>query len=111
MSLRGGYPCQPFQYGWQADYGDRRSESHLWPYGLEKPLANYDPNTRSMENVRGHLSLWRIRPSALENLPPVGYDAEWRVISAASEWEPITRRDRIVIVAYPTGQLFSNGGN
>jgi len=42
-------------------------------------------------------------------LAEIGYDAEWRVVSAAGVGAP-HRRDRIIIVAYPNGSQSSNGG-
>jgi len=54
-----------------------------------------------MENVRGHLSLGFAE--VLADLTAIGYDAEWRVISAASVGAN-HRRDRIIIVAYPDGR-------
>jgi DNA (cytosine-5)-methyltransferase 1 len=42
-------------------------------------------------------------------LAEIGYDAEWRVVSAAGVGAP-HRRERIIIVAY-TSELLGNGGN
>jgi DNA (cytosine-5)-methyltransferase 1 len=51
-----------------------------------------------MENVRGHLSLGGLQ--VIGELAEIGYDAEWRVISAASVGAN-HKRERIIIVAYP----------
>jgi DNA (cytosine-5)-methyltransferase 1 len=47
--------------------------------------------------------------SVIGELAEIGYDAEWRVVSAAGVGAP-HRRERIIIVAYPA-QLFSDDGN
>jgi DNA (cytosine-5)-methyltransferase 1 len=51
-----------------------------------------------MENVRGHLSMGGL--SVIGDLTALGYNAEWRIISAASVGAN-HRRDRLVVVAYP----------
>jgi DNA (cytosine-5)-methyltransferase 1 len=47
--------------------------------------------------------------TVIGDLAKIGYDAEWRVVSAAGLGAP-HRRDRLIIVAYPA-ELFSNGSN
>ena len=54
-----------------------------------------------MENVRGHLSLGGT--TVIADLATIGYDAEWRIVSAASVGAN-HRRDRIIIVAYPNNE-------
>jgi len=91
----GGYPCQPFSQA-----GKRRGEEdsrHLWPW-VKQAISELRPRYAILENVRGHLSLGGL--SVIAELASIGYDAEWRVISAASVGAN-HRRDRIVIVAYP----------
>ena len=98
----GGYPCQPFSQA-----GKRRGEEdsrHLWPW-VKQAISELRPRYAILENVRGHLSLGGL--SVIAELASIGYDAEWRVISAASVGAN-HRRDRIIIVAYPQGE-FSNG--
>ena len=100
----GGYPCQPFSTA-----GKRNGEEdprHLWPW-VREAISELRPQYAILENVRGHLSLGGL--SVIGELASIGYDAEWRVISAASVGAN-HRRDRIVIVAYPS-ELFSNGGD
>jgi DNA (cytosine-5)-methyltransferase 1 len=100
----GGYPCQPFSTA-----GKRNGEEdprHLWPW-VREAISELRPQYAILENVRGHLSLGGL--SVIGELASIGYDAEWRVISAASVGAN-HKRDRIVIVAYPS-ELFSNGGN
>ena len=96
----GGYPCQPFSTA-----GKRRGEEdprHLWPW-VREAISQLRPRYAILENVRGHLSMGGL--SVIAELATIGYDAEWRVVSAASVGAN-HRRDRIVIVAYP-----NNTGN
>ena len=95
----GGYPCQPFSTA-----GKRRGNQdprHLWPW-VRYAISQLRPRYAIMENVRGHLSMGGT--DVLSDLASIGYDAEWRVVSAASVGAN-HKRDRIIIVAYPTGQL------
>ena len=100
----GGYPCQPFSTA-----GKRRGTDdprHLWPW-VRDAISALRPRYAILENVRGHLSMGGV--TVIGELAEIGYDAEWRVVSAAGLGAP-HRRERIIIVAYPT-QLFSNGGD
>ena len=91
----GGYPCQPFSTA-----GKRRGTDdprHLWPW-VRDAISALRPKYAILENVRGHLSLGGT--TVIGELAEIGYDAEWRVVSAAGVGAP-HRRDRIIIVAYP----------
>jgi DNA (cytosine-5)-methyltransferase 1 len=91
----GGYPCQPFSTA-----GKRRGEEdprHLWPW-VREAISRLRPDYAILENVRGHLSMGGL--SVVAELASIGYDCEWRVVSAASVGAN-HRRDRIIIVAYP----------
>jgi DNA (cytosine-5)-methyltransferase 1 len=93
--LCGGYPCQPFSIA-----GKREGEEdprHLWPW-VREAISELRPRYAILENVRGHLSLGGT--TVIGDLATLGYDAEWRVVSAASVGAN-HRRDRIFIVAYP----------
>lgn len=95
----GGYPCQPFSTA-----GKRRGENdprHLFPYVLDG-ISRLRPRYAILENVRGHLTLGGT--TVIGELARIGYDAEWRIVSAASVGAN-HRRDRIIIVAYPNGQV------
>jgi len=93
--IAGGYPCQPFSLaGKRAGENDPR---HLWPY-FRDAISHLRPRYALLENVRGHLTLGGI--SVIGDLAALGYDCEWRVISAASVGAN-HRRDRLIIVAYP----------
>jgi len=95
----GGYPCQPFSTA-----GNRKGKDdprHLWPW-VRTAISELRPQFAIMENVRGHLSLGGLQ--VIGELAEIGYDAEWRVISAASVGAN-HKRERIIIVAYPKSKL------
>jgi DNA (cytosine-5)-methyltransferase 1 len=94
----GGYPCQPFSLS-----GNRKGEHderHLWPW-VKQAISELRPRYAILENVRGHLTLGGL--SVIGELASIGYDAEWRVISASSVGAP-HRRDRVIIVGYPNSK-------
>lgn len=98
----GGYPCQPF-----SNAGKRRGEQdprHLWPW-VREAISRLRPSYAILENVRGHLSMGGV--SVIGELASIGYDAEWRIVSAASVGAN-HRRDRVIIVAYPSGSRLQN---
>jgi len=100
----GGYPCQPFSTA-----GKRRGEEdprHLWPW-VRTAISELRPRYAILENVRGHLSMGGL--SVIGELASIGYDAEWRVVSAASVGAN-HRRDRVIIVAYPQGKRCETWG-
>ena len=91
----GGYPCQPFSTA-----GQRKGEDdprHLWPW-VRECISVLRPRYAILENVQGHLSLGGT--TVLREITELGYDAEWRVVSAASVGAN-HRRNRLIIVAYP----------
>jgi len=91
----GGYPCQPFSTA-----GKRKGENdprHLWPW-VREAISQLRPRYAILENVRGHLTMGGV--TVIGELAAIGYDAEWRIVSAASVGAN-HRRDRIIIVAYP----------
>jgi DNA (cytosine-5)-methyltransferase 1 len=93
--LCGGYPCQPF-----SNAGKRKGTDdprHLWPW-VRQAISELRPRYAILENVRGHLSMGGL--SVIGELASIGYDAEWRIVSAASVGAN-HRRDRLIIVAYP----------
>jgi len=94
----GGYPCQPFSTA-----GKRRGTDdprHLWPW-VRDAISALRPRYAILENVRGHLSMGGT--TVIGELAEIGYDAEWRVVSAAGLGAP-HRRDRLIIMAYPNSQ-------
>jgi len=99
----GGYPCQPFSTAGKR--GGSNDPRHLWP-AMHNAIRVLRPRYALMENVRGHLSLGFSR--VLGDLAEIGYDAEWQVIPAAAVGAP-HKRDRVFIVAYPTGEQSNVG--
>ena len=100
--IAGGYPCQPFSLA-----GRRNGENdpqHLWPY-FRNAISVLRPRYALLENVRGHLSMGGL--SVIGDLTALGYDAEWRIISAASVGAN-HQRDRLIVVAYPNGKSKSD---
>jgi DNA (cytosine-5)-methyltransferase 1 len=91
----GGYPCQPFSTAGKRKGTD--DPRHLWPW-VRTAISELRPRYAVLENVRGHLTLGGLQ--VIGDLAEIGYDAEWRVVSAAGVGAP-HRRDRIIIVAYP----------
>jgi len=94
----GGYPCQPFSLAGQRK--GEEDERHLWPF-VRDAISVLRPRYAILENVRGHLSLGGL--SVVGDLASIGYDAEWRIVSAASVGAN-HRRDRLIVVAYPSGE-------
>jgi DNA (cytosine-5)-methyltransferase 1 len=91
----GGYPCQPFSLaGQRKGIEDPR---HLWPW-VRDAISALSPTYAILENVRGHLSMGGLR--VIGDLTDIGYNAEWRIVSAAGVGAP-HKRERVIIVAYP----------
>ncbi|MGW4852205.1 DNA cytosine methyltransferase [Streptomyces sp. NPDC004288] len=91
----GGYPCQPFSAA-----GKRKGTSdarHIWPY-IADALRVLRPRIAIFENVSGHLRLGF--DTVLADLARLGFDAEWRVVSASSVGAPHQRR-RLILLAWP----------
>jgi len=93
----GGYPCQPFSTAGKRHGTD--DPRHLWPW-VRTAISELRPDYAILENVPGHLTLGGT--AVIGDLAKIGYDAEWRVISAAGLGAP-HKRNRLIIVAYPNG--------
>jgi DNA (cytosine-5)-methyltransferase 1 len=91
----GGYPCQPFSLAGQRKGTD--DPRHLWPW-VQTAISELRPSFAILENVRGHLTMGGLQ--VIGELTEIGYDAEWRVVSASGLGAP-HRRERLIIVAYP----------
>ena len=95
----GGYPCQPFSVaGKKRGTDDPR---HLWPW-VRTAISELRPKYAILENVRGHVRIGL--HEVCGDLANIGYDAEWQIISAAALGAPHLR-ERLFIVAYPTGNV------
>lgn len=104
--LSGGFPCQPFSVaGTRLGKNDERN---LWPATIEC-LRIIRPPFAFLENVPGLLSSGYFG-TILGDLAQSGYDARWRILSAAELGAP-HKRDRLWIVAHAaSGQSVDRGG-
>ena len=98
----GGYPCQPFSLAGQRKGAE--DPRHLWPW-VRTAISELRPRFAILENVRGHLSMGGLQ--VIGELAEIGYDSEWRVVSAAGVGAP-HKRERIIIVAYPNDSKLGN---
>ena len=103
--LTAGYPCQPFSYaGLRKGVDDER---HLWPY-IKEIIRVLRPKFVVLENVRGHFGLgFR---EVISDLTFIGYDARWRIVRASDVGAP-HKRERIFILAYPSGPRREKSGS
>jgi len=101
--IAGGYPCQPFsQAGKRKGTQDPR---HLWPW-VREAISQLRPDYAILENVPGHLTMGGTE--VVGALTEIGYDAQWRVVSAAGLGANHLRK-RIIIVAYPNSSDATHG--
>jgi len=98
--ISSGFPCQPFSVaGKKAAKDDPRN---CWPQTLDI-IRRVRPRYCLLENVGGLLSRkHRYFETILKDLAESGYDAWWKVISAAEVGGP-HKRDRLWIVAHSNG--------
>ena len=95
--LIGGFPCQDISLAGKGE-GLNGKKSGLW-WEMHRIISELRPRVVVMENVaaiviRGGLDV-------LGSLASIGYDAEWRIISARDFGAP-HRRDRWFCVAWPS---------
>lgn len=92
--VTGGSPCQPFSTaGKRAGADDPRN---MWPATIDV-IRVVRPRFAFLENVPGLLSSGYFG-TILGDLAASGYDAQWRILSAAELGAP-HKRDRLWIVA------------
>ena len=92
--ITAGFPCQPFSTaGKRAGEDDPRN---MWPATIEC-IRVVRPRFALLENVPGLLSSGYFG-TILGDLAESGYDARWRILSAAEVGAP-HKRDRLWIVA------------
>ena len=92
--ITAGFPCQPFSVA-----GKRKGEMderNMWPATIET-IRIVRPRFCLLENVPGLLA-HEYFGTILRELSESGYDARWKVISAAEMGAP-HKRDRLWIVA------------
>ena len=104
--LSAGFPCQPHSNAGLRKGAD--DDRNLWPDTL-RIIGEVGPRLVILENVPGIL----VRPddgreayggTVVGELAEIGYDAEWRVVSAADAGAPHLRR-RWWLLAYPNADL------
>ncbi|NIQ92408.1 MAG: DNA cytosine methyltransferase [Deltaproteobacteria bacterium] len=94
-----GFPCQPFSVAGRRE--GERDDRNMWPQTIEV-IRRVRPRYAFLENVPGLLAdkyFGRI----LGDLAESGYNAKWKVISAA-EMGATHLRDRIWIVAHASSE-------
>lgn len=96
--LTAGFPCQPFSVAGKQAAGE--DDRNLWPDTI-RVIREVRPRFCLLENVPGLLAgshgyFGRI----LGELSESGYNARWRVVSAADVGAPHLRK-RVWILAYP----------
>jgi DNA (cytosine-5)-methyltransferase 1 len=95
--IAGGVPCPPFSVaGKQLGQDDERD---LFPEAL-RLVREAKPTAVMLENVKGLASarFKTYRESILEELDTIGYDADWKILEAASYGVP-QLRPRFILVA------------
>lgn len=98
--ITGGFPCQPFSTANSARRRGSSDSRNMWPATIEC-IRTIRPQFAFLENVPGLLSSGYFG-TILGDLAESGYDARWRVLSAAEMGAP-HKRDRLWIVAHATG--------
>lgn len=95
----GGFPCQDISIAGKGE-GIKGKRSGLWGE-MFKAIRVLLPKYTIIENVAA--ITFRGLDRVLADLATIGYDAEWTDIRARDMGFP-HRRERIFIVAYPTGR-------
>lgn len=96
--ITAGFPCQPFSSGNPKRLGENDPRNQ-WPQTIEC-IRLVKPRFALLENVTGLLSgSHGYFGTILRTLAESGYDARWRVLSAAECGAP-HKRDRLWVLAY-----------
>lgn len=104
--ISGGFPCQDASIGqtqWGKRVGIEGERTGLWRH-IARLAAELRDVILVLENVPGLLSAGFGR--VLGDLAEIGFDAEWRCLTASAAGLP-HRRERLCIVAYPSGSRLS----
>jgi DNA-cytosine methyltransferase len=97
--LCGGFPCQDISIAGKGKGITKDTRSGLW-FEFAKAIRILRPRYVLVENVAEILS--NGLTIVLGDLAEAGYDAEWKIISAAEIGAPHTRK-RVFVLAYPNG--------
>ena len=95
----GGFPCQDISVAGGGAGINKDTRSGLWAE-YARLIGEIRPQYVIVENVAALLG--RGLDRVLGDLAQIGYDAEWHCIPASAVGAP-HRRDRVWIVAYPSG--------
>jgi DNA (cytosine-5)-methyltransferase 1 len=97
----GGFPCQPHSVAGKRQAS--KDERDLWPE-CRRMLRELRPRAALFENVPGLFNSdgGRFFNGIMSDIHRCGYDAEWKVISAAEIGAKHLRK-RVWIVCYPCG--------
>lgn len=96
----GGFPCQDVSYNQRRRQGVQEgTRSGLW-FQFKRLIEGLRPKWVLIENVPGLLS--KGMETVLEDLHKIRYDAEWLCVPASAFGLPHLR-ERVLILAYPTG--------
>jgi DNA (cytosine-5)-methyltransferase 1 len=100
--LAGGFPCTDLSVAGKGKGIDGPQSGLWWQY--HRLVADIRPKLALVENVAAFRARGLV--CVLRSLAGIGYDAEWHCIPACAVGAP-HRRDRIWILAYPSGQQFA----
>jgi DNA (cytosine-5)-methyltransferase 1 len=95
----GGFPCQDISFAGKGA-GLEGGRSGLW-FEMLRIIAETRPRWAILENVAALRS--RGLDTVLGGIASIGYDAEWHCIPASAIGAP-HQRDRVWVVAYPSGE-------
>lgn len=101
----GGFPCQDISFSGEGK-GIEGPKSGLWRE-FARLIGEIRPSYVIVENVAALLR--RGMDAVLGSLAALGYDAEWRCLTASQFGLP-QARDRVWIVAYPGSSGLAPGG-
>ncbi len=101
--LTGGFPCQPFSVAGKRK--GKKDDRYLWPEML-RIIREMEPTWIIGENVRGIVNM--ALDEVLADLESAGYSTTAFVIPACAVNAP-HRRDRVWIVAHPSGEGLQRG--
>lgn len=93
--ISAGFPCQPFSVAGNRE--GAKDKRNMWPDTI-RIIRQVKPRQLLLENVSGLLSSGYFG-TILRDLAASGYDARWKVLSAAEVGAP-HKRDRLWIYAY-----------
>jgi len=97
----GGFPCQDVSIAGKQRGIDSGTRSGLW-FEYKRLINEVKPKYAIIENVANLRS--KGLATVLKDLWSIGYDAEWHIIPASAIGAP-HKRERIWIIAYPSGDV------